>query len=236
MPGGAVCLLDFERHFAELGWMGCFWQRAFAPEYLSNWALVLVGIGAIGAAWWTLATIRRQTAATETAANAAKLNAQAVIDAERAWILLEGHNADRHNFHRDGIDIFLTFHNYGKTPAQIVEVSLRFVKVSDEEYKLPLQYAAPVSYSYGVPIPPAKPFPTIKRPLELSEQLVLKPDIAGHLIFYGFIRYRDVFYDSLKALRETYVRMRFEQTPSDLVLNLPGQWVYDGPPEANRCT
>jgi hypothetical protein len=38
-----------------------FLKKAFAPEFFSNWILVLVGIGAIVSALCTLGTIRRQT-------------------------------------------------------------------------------------------------------------------------------------------------------------------------------
>jgi hypothetical protein len=38
-----------------------FFRQAFAPEFFSNWILVLVGIGAIVSALRTLGTIRRQT-------------------------------------------------------------------------------------------------------------------------------------------------------------------------------
>lgn len=39
------------------------WQTAFAPETWPNWALVIVGVGAIGTAWITLLAIRDQTKA-----------------------------------------------------------------------------------------------------------------------------------------------------------------------------
>lgn len=38
-----------------------YWRKAFAPEYLSNWALVGVGIGGIVAAILTLSSIKKQS-------------------------------------------------------------------------------------------------------------------------------------------------------------------------------
>lgn len=53
------------------------WRQAFDPPTWSNWALVVVGFGAIIAALWTLRVIKRQTKATETASEAARDNATA---------------------------------------------------------------------------------------------------------------------------------------------------------------
>lgn len=58
------------------------WQRAFAPDFWSNWFLVAVGIGAIVAALYTLGTLERQTAATEK-------NVEAVVNSERSWIMTD---------------------------------------------------------------------------------------------------------------------------------------------------
>jgi hypothetical protein len=140
-------------------------------------------------------------------------------------------NEERHNFRRDGIDILLTFYNYGKTPAWILETSFRFTNISDSEYQAALSYETAFQSTPGDPVPPGKPLPTIRRPLELSEELLGRPN-QGNLIFFGFIRYRDVFGQS----RETRVRMKFQRNQEDITQERPGQWVYDGPDEANRHT
>lgn len=65
------------------------WHEAFAPSTLSNWALVIVGIGAIIAALRTLRTLSEQTLATKESADAAKLSAEALVNSERAWVIAE---------------------------------------------------------------------------------------------------------------------------------------------------
>jgi hypothetical protein len=54
----------------------------------SNWALVVIGAAGVLAALITLRKIERQTKAGEDAAKAAFLNAQAVINAQRPWLLV----------------------------------------------------------------------------------------------------------------------------------------------------
>src|SRR5579859_6888843 len=55
----------------------------------STWALVLVGTAAALLAQRTLSDIRKQTINSKIAADSALLNAQAVINAERAWVIAE---------------------------------------------------------------------------------------------------------------------------------------------------
>jgi hypothetical protein len=55
----------------------------------STWALVGVGVVAAYLALRTLTDIQKQTKNTKVAADAALLNAQAVINAERAWVMVE---------------------------------------------------------------------------------------------------------------------------------------------------
>jgi hypothetical protein len=87
--------------------------RLFAPENVPSIALVLVGIAGIITAIYTLRTIRQQTRSTEKSAKAALLNAQAVINAERAWLdidLLPVRPGE------SGLYCFRVW-NHGKTPG-----------------------------------------------------------------------------------------------------------------------
>jgi len=63
------------------------WHKAFAPESLSNWVLMLVGIGGTLAALRTLKTINRQTTflrqsaqATENAVQATLRNTEVLVN------------------------------------------------------------------------------------------------------------------------------------------------------------
>jgi hypothetical protein len=108
---------------------------AFAPSTWSNWALVIVGIGAIISALRTLTAIRKQTkhigrqalsmrrqttilrasvAAAEKNAESAKITAHALINSERAWVDGEIVN-----------NAALRITNYGRTPAYIIKYEIR---------------------------------------------------------------------------------------------------------------
>jgi hypothetical protein len=98
---------------------------------LANWPLVAVGIAGILVGFYTLKDLQKQTKNTGIAAEAAKisaeaasLNAQAIINAERPWLFIEIKTSEG-NIVRPG-DIpahcafSVSFRNYGKTPAEIV--------------------------------------------------------------------------------------------------------------------
>jgi hypothetical protein len=95
-------------------------------EALLTWftgLLVLVGLLQASALIWQVKVFRRtleamnlQTKATETAANAALLNAQAVINAERAWLRIDI-QPDKNN----SACWILSAINKGKTPSELIE-------------------------------------------------------------------------------------------------------------------
>jgi hypothetical protein len=135
------------------------------------------------------------------------------------------------------LDAVFTFKNFGKTPAWVIESCFNFVQVSEEIYKLDIfPYGVPDVSPSGNPVPPLEPYEVMRVPLSLSEDIVLHPEKGFFTIFYGYIKYRDVFYENTKVVRETYVRKRFHKTQHDIIMDEPGTWVYDGPPEANRHT
>jgi hypothetical protein len=170
-------------------------------------------------------------------ADAAKVSADAVRNSERAWLMLDEFRDVRRNNNRDGIDAVFKFKNFGKTPAWVVEYCFSFVQVSEEIYRLNrFEFGIPDTFPSGNPVPPLEPYDVMRAPLILSEDIVLHPDANAVTIFYGYIKYRDVFYEDTKEIRETYIRKRFERTQHDIIMHERGRWVYDGPPEANRHT
>jgi hypothetical protein len=111
------------------------WRNAFSPPTWSNWALVIVGIGAIISALRTLSAIRKQTehigrqalsmrrqtkilrasvAVAEKNAQSAKITADALINSERAWVDGEIVNNSA-----------LRITNYGRTPAYLLNYEIR---------------------------------------------------------------------------------------------------------------
>jgi hypothetical protein len=140
-------------------WISAHWIEAFAPATWSNWALVLVGGAAAFAALKTLRAIERQgvsmrrqttilrnsVAVAQKGSDAALLNAQAVINAERAWITAElGWYEGTPNrvllgaykkFGKTQLDsvtanMKITYKNEGRTPAWIDNVYGRMDIVS----------------------------------------------------------------------------------------------------------
>lgn len=105
-------------------------HEAFAPSTLSNWVLAGVGFFGVLAAVCTLRTIRRQTIATETAANAAKTSADAIITGDRPWLLVEKVDVGDKiqspylvpvEVNRERLTHCVFFiKNYGKTPAKML--------------------------------------------------------------------------------------------------------------------
>jgi hypothetical protein len=94
------------------------WPPPWSSPFWSNWAFVIVGLGAAIAAVWTLIAIRDQAEHTRKAADAALLSANTAINAERAWLLIEDITATPINFIRVPQFSFRVV-NYGRTPAQV---------------------------------------------------------------------------------------------------------------------
>jgi hypothetical protein len=167
----------------------------------STWALVGVGVVAAYLALRTLSDIREQTKNTKVAADAALLNAQAVINAERAWLMVDldwvpacpkitlGSGSERGSAirHYTSAGVRFKYTNEGKTIAWIDEKLARFQIVKNL---------------------PAHPNPSDLELLD-AEPEWLASKASGHLdetlqaegqegtgdisVIWGVIRYRDAF-------------------------------------------
>jgi hypothetical protein len=100
-------------------------KRIFDPLVI-NWPLVIVGILGVLAALRTLTAIQRQaeimerqTKSTQDAAEAAKINAEALINSERAWVFVEKAEVRSSARKFQVLDVFPTIKNHGKTVARI---------------------------------------------------------------------------------------------------------------------
>ena len=85
------------------------------PRYgdLATWALVIVGIGGVGAALWTLAIIRRQTRAIEQ-------QGDALMNSERSWVMVDIDQRMSTPQAPPGITrLHVQVWNAGKTPARV---------------------------------------------------------------------------------------------------------------------
>jgi hypothetical protein len=87
---------------------GYQWHELLSPANIPNWGLVLVGAVAGCFAWLTLQDIRRQV-------GVAEANTQAMIRAERAWIVVRVECQPEGGFN-------FWMKNEGKTPAKVASI------------------------------------------------------------------------------------------------------------------
>ena len=131
-----------------------YWQKVISPEVLPNWILMILGIvGAIiafvtlGFIYWqskdtqrALHWAKRSAIAAKKSADAALLNAQAIVNAERAWIDGAFKKVKDNDAGWEDITSFphqLRIINRGRTPAYIAAVELEWGAVGLELTTLP---------------------------------------------------------------------------------------------------
>jgi hypothetical protein len=114
------------------------WPPPWWSPFWSNWAIVLVGLGAAVVALRTLSQISEQAVQTRNAADAATLNAQAIINFERPWITIRAECI--------GFRITVAAVNEGRTPAEVtLHVGKQCVILAEES--LPVQPIYPTGSS-----------------------------------------------------------------------------------------
>jgi|SRR5579862_3933984 len=188
--------------------------------------------------------MERQTKATETAADAALLNAKAVINAERPWLVVTWLSD------KDVLGLFrISCRNQGKTPAKVLSISATWSIVNNLNDLTPPDYSSPEvspdltlivsdkSFQIGHGINPESIL------LRNAEQRPLVNDGRAFLIYYGKLIYRDTFYDedSGEGIHETYWCFiyvpcdegRFDKAP---IPSRIGSLRRGGPKEYNRYT
>jgi hypothetical protein len=183
---------------------------AWTDPFWSNWALVLITGIAVWAALRTLDDLKTQTRLSKIAADAAKksadaafVNAQAVINAERAWIIgvpaeeTEGVHLFGHPAHVPKCEIGIK--NSGRTPGKIVTICLRFEKMTNVVVLAPEPYFGVDSImGLGGQIVVSGDTPlwiTLAieggKPLSAQERIFVR-DKMLHLVCWGEINYEDV--------------------------------------------
>jgi len=197
-----------------------WWDTTWA-----TWALVVVGLGGTVAALWTLRLVRRQANDTKTAAEAALLNAQALINSERAWIFCQ--------WKRFGtMEFALSIKNFGRTPACIIDV------VQKEEFVdlLPLadSHTLPQVPDYGPEtrlsvirvLPPNEVWSSPEWHTSssfLPEQMLeeIRTSRKRHFI-YGVVRYRDLLQSS--EIHETRFCYFYSPPIDEFILGGPSDY------------
>ncbi len=155
----------------------------YATVQWSNWVLAIV---ASVTAWY----VAKQARQTKKAARAALLNAQALIDAERPWIVVKPEFSDQ----IEG-QVYFRATNIGRTPAQIVSnnMELLFIEAPDNEFPNPAAWNEP--QTFPAMLAPNDSFFVNNLPYSPENRVKYRkplPSVAGHLCFCGRIQYRDV--------------------------------------------
>ena len=105
-------------------------SAANAISAYSTLAIAFLTLGYVGVSWFTLRKISKQVEAAEKNADAALLNAKALINGERAWLTIEDVSASP-DFVAQTIPVFVfRIANYGRTPG-FVHLTKAYVQYSD---------------------------------------------------------------------------------------------------------
>jgi hypothetical protein len=205
-----------------------YFSRLFPSENISSFGLLLVGIAGVIIAICTLKKISAQTGSAIKTARAAKKSADALINAERAWIMVDIEWANKrpyvvtHAGPRTEIDILLICRNQGKSPAWITERQVKTVMVTVIP-PVPQMDGAEV-LNYIEPLTANGPESKLRR-RPCCEGLV-QPE-GPVLLVYGVVKYRDVF----RMNRETWFGYEISGAASD-----PRLGRLAGYQEYNHCT
>lgn len=218
--------------------MKLLFEKAFAPETWANWALFLAAVFAGFIALKTLFAIHNEAVEIKSVAAAASKNAQAVINAERPWVMIQieeipGENAAKTNFQ-------LYAFNYGKGPAHVTACKGPIATWCDD-----LGKELPVPPDYGKWdwdarfLAPGERFPMRDAMEPWSQRLnfVTPRAMEGiptpgkpQLVIYGLLEYGDGVTETIHKTAFCYRRKR------DKFSDMGGHLVPGGPPVYNEYT
>lgn len=163
-----------------------------------EWVLVIVGAITFAFIGWQSWETRRAARAAEKSAEAASLNATALINAERAWIIARVDWRDpRTRLIRGdssggkvttGAFVNVLFQNEGRTPAWITEIAIKMQVTNAGPSRQPDMGGAEVLYG---PIPLVQ---DTEEPHIRTFDLIADgwPDTGWTALIYGVVKYRDV--------------------------------------------
>lgn len=179
-------------------------QKAFAPEYLSNWVLVAAAVAAGLIAYLTLQGIQAQVDSASKAADAAATSAKAVVLSERAIVIARPDFPDQWPLWAEHKQFTWSVKNAGDTPAIVLETQAVFEVVDQASLtELPEQpnYPEPInakgmqlvkgdSYSFETYLTDAQ-----RHPQPITPGLRTSIGNSKHLCLrcYGYVKYLDIF-------------------------------------------
>lgn len=203
----------------------------------TNLVLVIVALGTGIVIGWQAWETRKAARGAQKAADAALLNAQAVINAERARLLFEVEKGMDQNRH--GVAIFTIYAvNHGRTPAELVRIKGPVETVCGDIYDLPIPlktHIAKLPDRWHV-MPNEKCFVARFIPASMTVQALELAQAGGvsineqERVIYGDMMYRDGI---SKEIRYSRYCFRFNREPFS---NIGGSIEPAGPSEFNQKT
>jgi hypothetical protein len=178
----------------------CILKKAFAPETWANWALFLAAFGAGVIALKTLKAIQHESEEIKSVAKAANANAQAVIEAERPWIVIEI-RPGKVEMGKVNLEQFIfTAINKGRTPAEFIsgDATYRFVSDPMKPAPPPPLFPSPFNRPNETLIVQGAEFDIFPSGIWPRRLVVQNRDLKGEdnlplvLVVYGRICYRNV--------------------------------------------
>jgi hypothetical protein len=201
--------------------------------------IIGVGAGIVGAIFLILST-----ALTRQAANAALLNARAVINAQQPLLTVELGESIPY-WEMQGANLVpsqtMKIKHYGPTPAWVIEFASRFRLMEMADFRdKPLEYGDSQTFPEGTPLPPDQNIPTLWEPhraLSAAELEEIKLE-RSVFVLYGFVKYSDVFTEITGKIRETYFCYRYfiRSRPEDPYHRNPEFWRIEPKTGANKHT
>jgi hypothetical protein len=215
------------------------WPRWTDPVW-SNWVLIVISGFAVLVAFRTLGALRNQNDTNKIAAEAAQRSADAVMDAERALILILWDNMIHINPEApNGVlshAFQWRFQNVGKSPAFIERISSRFItlKTLDDLPPEP-EYLPPKELVFeSEPLLARRIFGPIYSPVESTftfDELEREHRSKKCFLYaYGFVEYRDTY----RRLHQTRFGLTYESAPT--LRREYDRFHLAGPPAYNRYT
>jgi hypothetical protein len=178
------------------------WREAFGPTTWSNWLLGIVGTTGVVIGMRTLRALVRQTQANELSAQAAKTSADALINSERAWVMVEIKRRPGEMFVADidsveggqqrkstGAIVTCVCSNQGKTPARVSEKRICLFVTN-------IMKPLPKTPNLDIEVVDAEPHYLQSGEQSTHEWKIFgegKRAIGNMAVIYGVVRYRHIF-------------------------------------------
>jgi len=210
-----------------------FKDSHFFIPLLVNAVIAAIGLG-------TLAIVWRQANSNQISAEAAKQSAEALIESQRAWILvLPDHFENPKPMYGpemkdDLMKFFISIKNVGTSPARLISTAFRYCLLNDlDELSPKPEYPQPLPYNGWIVAPQELVNEVI--PLEMEGLTAVELDShclnkTKFLFAYGVVKYRDIF----NRERETRIGYVYEYFWVHQAMKPSRRIKQAGPPEYNH--